>query len=93
MKYANYDIENGDKLLKIGITNIINSLLKGDISSHTVHLELSMYTIVGAIEELIHVDKIFFGMFDYVTKDSSKLLISDKEIMIESDKWIKFISI
>lgn len=52
IKYANSDINDGIKSLKIGIGNIIVSLVKRKISEYVVPNSLNYLMVIGALQEM-----------------------------------------
>lgn len=52
IKYANSDINDGIKSLKIGIGNIIVSLVKKKISEYVVPNNLNYLMVIGALQEM-----------------------------------------
>lgn len=52
IKYANSDINDGINSLKIGIGNIIVSLVKRKISEYVVPNSLNYLMVIGALQEM-----------------------------------------
>lgn len=52
IKYANSDINDGINSLKIGIGNIIVSLVKRKISEYIVPNSLNYLMVIGALQEM-----------------------------------------
>lgn len=52
IKYANSDINDGINSLKIGIGNIIVSLVKRKISKYVVPSNLNYLMVIGALQEM-----------------------------------------
>lgn len=52
IKYANSDINDGINSLKIGIGNIIVSLVKKKISEYVVPNSLNYLMVIGALQEM-----------------------------------------
>ena len=52
IKYANSDINDGINSLKIGIGNIIVSLVKKKISEYIIPNSLNYLMVIGALQEM-----------------------------------------
>lgn len=52
IKYANSDINDGINSLKIGIGNIVVSLVKKKISEYVVPNSLNYLMVIGALQEM-----------------------------------------
>lgn len=52
LKYAITDIQDGVNYLKIGVSNIVTSLIKGDIKEFIIPFSINYLIILGILKSL-----------------------------------------